>query len=159
MSDETGTERVVPWPGTDLDKGPSPRLSWRELGCRDGTPYPEEWRRSRALVLARVFERIRREVGGPIRVNSAYRTRAYNAQVGGSRNSQHVEGRALDLAVPRKLILAEFHEIVLFVARRPGSLLRGVGVYPSFIHIDTRPSPRLVRWQGKRVLAELVRTA
>ncbi len=159
MSDETGTERVVPWPGTDLDKGPSPRLSWRELGCRDGTPYPERWRRSRALVLARVFQRIRLEVGGPIRVNSAYRTREYNARVGGSRNSQHVEGRALDLAVPRKLTLDEFREIVLEVARRPSSLLRGVGVYPSFIHIDTRPSPRLVRWQGKRVQAELVRTA
>ncbi len=159
MSDETGTERVVPWPGTDLDKGPSPRLSWRELGCRDGTPYPEEWRRSRALVLARVFERIRAYVGGPIQVNSAYRTREYNAQVGGSRNSQHIEGRALDLAVPGDLALFEFQAIVLPFARWGGSPLRGLGVYPSFIHIDTRPSPRLVRWQGKRVQAELVRTA
>ena len=159
MSDETGTERVVPWPGTDLDKGPSPHLSWRELGCSDGTPYPERWRRSRALPLAQVFERIRWEVGAPIRVNSAYRTRGHNVRVGGSRYSQHVEGRALDLAVPRKFILAEFREIVLFVARRPGSLLRGLGVYPTFIHIDIRPSPRLVRWQGKRAQAELVRTA
>ncbi len=151
--------RGVPWPGTDLDKGPSPHLSWRELGCRDGTPYPEEWRRSRALVLGRVFERIRLEVGGPIRVNSAYRTREYNARVGGSRYSQHVEGRALDLAVPRKLIPREFLGIILDVARSPSSLLRGLGVYPSFIHIDIRPSQRLVRWQGKRLQAELVRTA
>ena len=151
--------RIVPWPGTDLDKGPSPHLSWRELGCRDGTPYPEPWKRNRALVLARVFERIRLEVGAPIRVNSAYRTREYNARVGGSRNSQHVEGRALDLAVPRKLTFGEFCEIVLAVVRRSGSRLRGLGVYPSFIHIDIRPSPRLVRWQGKRAQAELVRTA
>ena len=159
MSDETGTESVVPWPGTDLDKGPSPHLAWRELGCRDGTPYPERWRRNRALVLARVFERIRLEVGAPIRVNSAYRTREYNARVGGSRNSQHVEGRALDLAVPGDLDLSQFRAIVLPFARWGGSRLRGLGVYPSFIHIDIRPSPRLVRWQGKRLQAELVRTA
>ena len=151
--------RIVPWPGTDLEKGPSPHLSWSELGCRDGTPYPERWRRNRAVVLARVFERIRLEVGAPIRVNSAYRTRQYNVRVGGSRRSQHIEGRALDLAVPRNLALWKFLEIVLAVTRQPGSLLRGIGVYPSFIHIDIRPSPRLVRWQGKRVQAELVRTA
>ena len=151
--------RIVPWPGTDLDKGPSPHLSWRELGCRDGTPYPEEWKRSRALPLAREFEHIRAGVGGPIEVRSAYRTRTYNVRVGGSRRSQHVEGRALDLAVPPKFALAEFFEIVLAVVRRSSSLLRGLGVYPTFIHIDIRPSPRLVRWQGKRAQAELVRTA
>ena len=139
--------------------GPSPHLSWRELGCRDGTPYPEKWKLTRAVLLAQGFEAIRAEVDGPIRVSSAYRTRDYNARVGGSRYSQHIEGRALDLAVPRKLTLTEFFEIVLFVARRPSSLLRGLGVYPSFVHIDIRPSRRLVRWQGKRADAELVRTA
>ena len=143
---------------SDFSTGPSPHLSWRELGCRDGTPYPEKWKPTRAVGLGQVFEDIRAGVGGPIRVSSAYRTRDYNARVGGSRRSQHVEGRALDLAVPPKFALAEFFEIVLAVVRRSSSLLRGLGVYPTFIHIDIRPSRRLVRWQGKRLQAELVRT-
>ena len=38
-----------------------------------------------------------REKVGAIRVNSGYRTPAYNKEVGGSPTSQHVKGQAVDL--------------------------------------------------------------
>ncbi len=156
--------RVIPFPGTDLLLGPSPHLSWDEMDCNNGVVYPERWRRTRAVPLAREFELIRAEVGGPIGINSAFRTHAYNLASKGSRFSQHVEGRGLDLAVPSSLTMPEFLDIVLVVARRNGSLLKGIGVYPSFIHIDTRvldrkgrPVTRIARWKGTRVEAEILR--
>lgn len=79
---------------------PSEHLSWKEMACRDGTPYPAEWEK-RALILGRAFEAIRAECGGkPIKVLSAYRPKTYNFRVGGMRASQHIEGRALDLRPP-----------------------------------------------------------
>ena len=141
-----------------FEQGPSEHLSWAELACRDGTPYPLEWRVDRARPLALEFEQIRAAVGAPIGINSAYRHLAYNRRVPSKDTSQHVEGRALDLDFPPGWTLRVFLEIVLKVAQRPGSRLRGIGVYPAFIHIDARPTTRLARWRGTRV-AESLRTA
>ncbi len=135
--------------------GPSAHLSWSELACRDGTPYPEAWRVSRARPLALCFEEIRQPIDAPIRILSAYRTESHNRKVGGARRSQHVHGRGLDLDLPEGFSLIDFLNIILGVARRPGSLLRGIGVYNGFIHMDTRPTTRLARWRGGRVSAEL----
>lgn len=135
--------------------GPSPHLSWRELACRDGTPYPREWRQSRAVPLARAFETIRHACGDrPIRVLSAYRTEAHNRRVGGARNSQHVHGRALDLRPPDGFTVEGFYRICRGVAKDAG--IRGLGIYPTFIHIDIRESDRLIVWQGNRAWAEVL---
>ena len=76
--------------------GPSEHLAWSELACKDGTPYPAQWRETRAVALSAVFEALRAAVGQPLSILSAYRTQAHNRVVGGARASQHVEGRALD---------------------------------------------------------------
>lgn len=128
---------------------PSPHLSWSELACRDGTPYPHEWRKTRLPPLAEAFEDVRVAVGGPIRVLSAYRTPAYNARIpGAARNSQHVQGRALDLATPTGWTVERFAAVVLAV--QPDTAIRGIGVYRWGVHIDTRPSTRLHRWGGSK---------
>jgi hypothetical protein len=46
-----------------------------------------------------VFEKIRAHVGGPIRINSGYRSPAVNRRAGGSASSQHcaLNGAAMDL--------------------------------------------------------------
>ncbi len=143
--------------------GPSEHLSWAELACNDGTPYPADWKIDRAVPLAIVFEAIREIIGGPIRINSAYRTVEYNRLVGGSRKSQHVEGRALDLGLPKGMLMKDFLAVALEVAEYPSAAkyarLTGIGVYPNFLHVDIRPSARLVRWNGNRAAAELVRAA
>ncbi len=145
--------------------GPSEHLSWDELACNDGTPYPMHWEIDRAGPLGSVFEHIRRIVGGPIRINSAYRTAEYNRLVGGSRKSQHVEGCALDLALPKGMLMRDFLAVALEVAKYPSRAkfyprrLNGIGVYPNFLHVDIRDTLRLVRWNGNRAAAELVRAA
>ena len=44
-----------------------------------------------------VFEPLRLWVGGPIKINSFYRSPEVNRKVGGSKTSQHVKGEAMDL--------------------------------------------------------------
>lgn len=135
--------------------GPSAHLSWTEMACRNGEPYPEEWRVSRARPLALIFEEIRQPIDAPIRINSAYRPLLYNLSIGSKAPSQHVQGRGLDMGLPDGFSLIDFLNIILGVAHRPGSLLRGIGVYPWGVHVDTRPTTRLARWRGGRVSAEL----
>jgi len=49
------------------------------------------------IIAKKVFEPLRRAVGGPIRINSFFRSKALNKKLGGSKKSQHMEGRAMDL--------------------------------------------------------------
>lgn len=135
--------------------GPSSHLTWDELACKDGTPYPEEWRLSRARVLAGEFEAIRAAVGKPIVIGSAYRTPAHNKRVGGAANSQHVEGRALDLYPPKAMSVERLYQIVRERAAHPDSAIQGIGIYPTFVHFDIRPQGnRLTVWHGSRAWAE-----
>ena len=47
---------------------------------------------------ARTLERIRHRCGFPLPINSCFRTTAVNDAVGGSRNSLHLQGRAVDIS-------------------------------------------------------------
>jgi len=49
------------------------------------------------LLAEKVFEPLRQWVGGPIKINSMYRSTALNQAIGGSSRSQHCQGRAMDL--------------------------------------------------------------
>ncbi len=44
-----------------------------------------------------IFEPLREWVGGPIKINSFYRSSALNEAIGGSSRSQHCQGRAMDI--------------------------------------------------------------
>jgi len=48
-------------------------------------------------VAENVFEPLREYVGGPIKINSMFRSEELNTAIGGSSRSQHIEGRAMDL--------------------------------------------------------------
>lgn len=130
---------------------PSTHVNWEELEChsKPPIPYPLVWRQTRLPELMKAFERIRELCGFPIEINSAYRTPEYNVAIGGARTSQHCEGRALDLKpIPftKKNLL--HLEAAAYKARTEG-LLRGVGYYKTFVHIDTRPG-RNATWGGSR---------
>ena len=137
--------------------GPSPHVSWAELGCKDGTPYPLGWRATRAGELAKAFEAVREAVGQPIVIGSAYRTPDYNRRVGGAPLSQHVQGRALDLYPPNGWDINTFYKAVRNVALSKTSPIRGLGRYPTFVHIDVRPRAdgKVTVWTGTRAWAEL----
>jgi hypothetical protein len=134
----------------------SPHITWKELGCKDGTPYPAKWT-DRAIVLAAEFERIRVECGGlPITIGSAYRTPSHNKAIGGAVQSQHLQGRALDLYPPAGMTVERFYAVIRTIAGHADSEIRGLGRYPTFVHIDIRPiaHSKLVVWRGSRAWAE-----
>lgn len=140
--------------------GPSKHLTWLELSChdKDRTPYPAEWRETRAAALGVAFEMIRAECGNkPIRVLSGYRTADYNASIpGAAKKSQHVQGRALDLKPPAGMTIDQFYAAVRKVALDKSSPIHGLGRYPTFVHVDVRDRPdgRVTVWQGERAWAE-----
>jgi len=126
---------------------PGPHLSWGELECHDGTPYPLVWRETRLPVLARVFEDFRTFMGSkPLVIGSAFRTMRWNRKQGGALKSQHVQGRALDLHCPRGMALKTFRAKAKMFAQ-DDVRVGGLGWYKWGVHLDTRDrGQRLAFW-------------
>ena len=62
----------------------------------DNTPGPEQLKCM--MEIGRdLFEPLREWVGGPIKITSMFRGEPVNTAIGGSKNSQHMKGQALDL--------------------------------------------------------------
>ena len=49
------------------------------------------------LVCSNVFDKVREHFGKPIGISSGFRSIELNAKIGGSKTSQHCEGKALDI--------------------------------------------------------------
>jgi len=131
--------------------GPSTHLTWEELACKDGTPYPEEFKLDgRVFILALVFEDIRAIYRKPIIILSAFRTTTWNAKVGGAKFSQHIQGRALDLKPPFNVDVNKFYKDIKDNADCFG--IHGLGKYLTFVHVDIRPIDNLVTWNGPGVV-------
>jgi len=59
---------------------------------------PDDYQTTNMVGVANnVFEPLREYVGGPIKINSFFRSEDLNTAIGGSSRSQHCEGRAIDL--------------------------------------------------------------
>ena len=52
---------------------------------------------SMVTLAKKIFEPLRSWVGGPIKINSFYRSPDLNTAIGGSPNSQHCKGQAIDI--------------------------------------------------------------
>ena len=57
----------------------------------------EQHRENMIKVADEVFEPLRTFVGGPIKINSFYRSHDLNEAIGGSTSSQHCKGQAIDI--------------------------------------------------------------
>ncbi len=92
------------------------------------------------VALLSALEQIRKHFGKPIAISSAARCKKMNKKAGGSPKSQHLLGRAADIAVKDTApeAVQEFADTIL-----PDS---GVGSYNMFTHIDTRRGR--ARWNG-----------
>jgi len=62
----------------------------------DNTPNGDAIANMKELA-EKVFEPLREWVGGPIKINSMYRSTALNEAIGGSSRSQHCKGQAMDI--------------------------------------------------------------
>ncbi len=90
-----------------------------------------------------VLDKVRKDYGKPIRINSAYRTRKHNEKVGGVSNSQHRKGNAADLHIGTQADGDRLEELFILYA---GDSC-GIGRYNTFIHLDVRPSK--ARWDNR----------
>ena len=120
----------------DGGKHLSAHFTVAEFACRDGSEpvFVDE-----RLVL--ILETIRARFARPLRIHSGYRTPGYNQKVGGAARSQHLLGTAADVSITG-VTPAE-------VARFARELMPdwgGVGTYPTFTHIDVRPTRS--DWKG-----------
>ena len=79
----------------------SDHISFQEA-TRTGTGLlnaPNDVQFSAMCALAiNIFEPLRKAVGGPIHINSFFRSAEVNRKVGGSPTSQHVKGEAMDIS-------------------------------------------------------------
>ncbi len=89
--------------------------------------------------LVTFLQQIREHFAVPVSITSGYRCAKRNKAVGGTSGSQHLKGKAADIIVKgvKPAEVAAFAESI-------GIL--GIGLYDSFVHIDTRS--RKSFWQG-----------
>lgn len=78
------------------------------------------------------LEKLRERIGQPIRINSGYRTPEHNKAVGGSYNSQHMKGVAVDIDLPQGLTIDELANMAEAIG------FDGIGKYYTFVHLDVR---------------------
>ena len=64
--------------------------------CIDNTPNITQVDNMKVLA-EKIFEPLREWVGGPIKVNSFFRSPELNEAIGGSKTSQHCKGQAIDI--------------------------------------------------------------
>ena len=118
----------------------SPSFRVREFACKgsDVVLIDDE--------LVVLLQCIREHFGKPVHITSGYRTPEHNAEVGGSKSSQHLLGRAADIRVAGVSVedVAAYAESLM-----PG--WGGVGRYPvkagratGWVHVDTRQNKS--RW-------------
>jgi len=62
----------------------------------DNTPNDEQLK-NMELIAEEIFEPLRSYVGGPIKINSFFRSIKLNTAIGGSKTSQHCKGQAMDI--------------------------------------------------------------
>lgn len=119
----------------DVEHFTAKEVCWLPRLQRNDVPPTELW--SNCIPTLHLADAIRKAWGAPVQVLSGYRPPKYNAGVGGAKNSQHLWFRAFDLR-PANGKVAEFRKVVQGVVkqwRAEGNQV-GLGLYPSFLHID-----------------------
>lgn len=104
----------------------------RELQCKCGCGFCEP-----TAEFLELIEHVREILDVPMYVHSAQRCRRHNAAIGGSPNSKHMTGQALDFDCGNRLSPVAIYNILL-AKYIHGELpeLGGMGLYKSFVHID-----------------------
>ena len=97
-------------------------------------PPKSKWKNMEPTILA--LETFRLQVGAPMGISSAYRNEAYNSCISGATNSEHKKFTAIDFSSPS--MDARDLGKALRIFRDNGGFKGGIGIYNTFVHIDTR---------------------
>lgn len=99
---------------------------------------PEEFKMGKEVVFdkmdttfLKLLDELRELVGEPLIVNSSYRNKLYNKAVGGSENSLHLKGKAVDLRCTNGTLRAK-------IVKHALNLGLSCGVYNTWVHLDSR---------------------
>jgi uncharacterized protein YcbK (DUF882 family) len=86
---------------------------------------------------------LRDAVNKPISITSGYRSPEHNAKIKGAKNSQHVQGKAVDIKI-KGLTPKEVALIIEGLIESGKIKQGGVGVYATWVHYDIRN--KKIRW-------------
>lgn len=121
-------------------------FSKKEFDSKDGAKMPDNILVNVAK-LACNLQRLRDKLEKPILINSGYRSKSHNINVGGSPNSQHLLGKAADIRVNGMTSGQIANEIEKLILK--GEMLQGgLGIYDTFVHYDIRK--KKARWDFRR---------
>ena len=100
----------------------------KEFACKDGS---DKILIDTELVL--LLQKIRDHFGKAVTINSAYRNSEYNKKIGGVSNSRHTKGNAADIVL-KDVLPEDVAKYTEYIMPDKG----GIGLYGSFVHVDTR---------------------
>lgn len=104
-------------------------------GVKNSEPPREMWKL--IVPTLRIVDELREKLGRSIVILSSYRSPAYNAPIdGAARKSFHMRFQALDIVVAGVTPRRVFEQLKAW--RDAGKFKGGLGLYSSFVHIDTR---------------------
>lgn len=106
----------------------------------DSPDEPGSGAKMQPIVVEKI-DAIRKDIGEPLWLTSAYRSVNHNKKVGGKQNSSHLSGWAVDVIC----FTSRMRWKLLFYAIKHG--FNRIGIYPTFMHLDRDPSkPQEVIW-------------
>ena len=108
-------------------------------GCGRSSVHPK---------LLQLLDDVRAHLGCPLHINSGVRCVSHNTDIGGRPNSLHLpagalkQGHAADITYSmttnrNRVNILRLYVLLESYGRRTGSPI-GIGLYDSFVHIDTR---------------------
>lgn len=120
----------------------STHFTVEEFDCHDGTKVMARDYNGLEYLCRTYLEPLRKKYGA-VKVNSGFRTRAYNARIGGASQSYHVytmhngNDQAADITCrhggPR-----DWHRTLNWLRATHRGGRGGLGLYPTFVHVDIR---------------------
>lgn len=103
-------------------------------GVKNSRPPEELW--ANIIPTLWVVDHLRALIGNPVRLTSIYRSEEYNRAVRGASSSLHMKNNAIDFRI-EGVRPVEVHA-KLTALRTAGMFRGGIGLYRTFVHVDTR---------------------
>lgn len=120
----------------------SKHFTVEEFDCHNGTRVSPREYNGLEYLCKQFLEPLRAKFGS-VTINSGFRTKAYNASIGGASGSYHVytEHDGNDQAADVKCARGtprQWHAFMAGIRKRKRGGKGGLGLYSSFVHVDIR---------------------